>query len=1098
MSARVHLYTGPAGIGKTERLLSLYRQSLAERPPASCLWLAPTHRAASEMRRRLLEGSTQSCLGPGVSTFEELAFRIVEAAPQPARPLDPLSKRRLLRRLIDEAVAQGDLPYFGPIADSRGFVDLVAEWIAEFKRVEIWPEQFEQACHQRGSTAKDRELQGLYASYQAYLNKHHLFDSEGRLWSARERLGSGQFGPYARLRLAVVDGFTDFTRTEHEMLEFLAERLEEIYITLPLDDVGDRRELFAKSVATREALAARHGAMSVKHFPREKRPNWPALAHVEAELFKDPRRVAPAGDSAGIEILAAAGRLNELEVVGRRIKQLLIDGDAGHGDDGPVPAEEIAVVFRSVADWAPLVREVFDELGIPYRLEAETSLLERPVIAALLSLLRLQQEDWPFRPLLGVVGHNYFAPSWPEWQEGRSAAALERVVRRLQIPSGRRQLLEAIEWSRQREESRAAGEEEQRRESPVEAAARRADLATAHTIVTKLAAALDRLPREADYAAWQAALVALADETGLLATASPADRESWRELLAALDGVARLEQHVGSSGRSVPRDEYFQLLADVARWHRPRSRRDDTGRVRVLSAPAARALSIPYLFLAGLTERSFPVSAREDRLYSEREYHALRGAGLPLVLRAEHNQEEMLLFYELVTRARRRLTLSYPALDARGEPLLASPFLTELERAFGEVGVQRHAETGLSPVPREREPISLRDCRVRAVDDALAGQPDPLAALTRNQPTMASGSNILAGLRLTRERARREEFGLFEGLVRSEKAIGWLAQHFGDAHLWSPSQLELFAQCPFRFFHQQVLGVEPPEELGLQIDHARRGWLLHETLAMVHRRMNAPEAPETTLEEHFATALEELSRSSATGETLAAALAEIDRRVIGGWCEMYGTQHADYGAACTDFETAPAPAHFEVSFGLEQASDDPLSTVQPLVISDGEITVRIGGRIDRIDLARRQGRMVFNVIDYKTGFVPTAKKLREFHATSLQLDIYTTVVEDLLLSEREAMPWNAGYWQVRKRGFHQPLSLAVEDQEQIVRSSEWETRRSKLREAVLALVRAVRTGHFPMSSEDEDCTSRCPFRTVCRVHQVRALDKKWSPTQPID
>jgi hypothetical protein len=213
---------------------------------------------------------------------------------------------------------------------------------------------------------------------------------------------------------------------------------------------------------------------------------------------------------------------------------------------------------------------------------------------------------------------------------------------------------------------------------------------------------------------------------------------------------------------------------------------------------------------------------------------------------------------------------------------------------------------------------------------------------------------------------------------------------------------------------------------------------------------------------------------------------------------MYGAQHSDYDASCTDFETAPVPAHFEVSFGLPKASDDPLSTVEPLVITDGEVTVRIGGRIDRIDLARRQGRVVFNVIDYKTGYVPTAKKLREFHATSLQLDIYTKVVEDLLLSEQEALPWNAGYWQVRKRGFHQPLALAVEDDQQIVRSSEWVTRRSKLHEAVLALVRAVRTGHFPMSNEDDDCTSRCSFHTVCRVHQVRALDKKWSPTQPID
>ncbi len=52
--------------------------------------------------------------------------------------------------------------------------------------------------------------------------------------------------------------------------------------------------------------------------------------------------------------------------------------------------------------------------------------------------------------------------------------------------------------------------------------------------------------------------------------------------------------------------------------------------MRVLSAESVRGLRVPYLFLAGLGERSFPSPQREDRLYSEAEYQRLIDAGLPL------------------------------------------------------------------------------------------------------------------------------------------------------------------------------------------------------------------------------------------------------------------------------------------------------------------------------------------------------------------------------------------------------------------------------------------------------------------------------------
>jgi hypothetical protein len=46
---------------------------------------------------------------------------------------------------------------------------------------------------------------------------------------------------------------------------------------------------------------------------------------------------------------------------------------------------------------------------------------------------------------------------------------------------------------------------------------------------------------------------------------------------------------------------------------------------------------------------------------------------------------------------------------------------------------------------------------------------------------------------------------------------------------------------------------------------------------------------------------------------------------------------------------------------------------------------------------------------------------------------------------------------------------------------------------VADLVAGIRSAHFPVYSLDEKCTGICPFHTVCRINQVRSLDKTWPP-----
>ena len=188
------ILAGPARSGKTEQLLRRYRAVLGQWPPAAALWLAPTWRAATEVRQRLFDGTFRGCFQPAVLTFEKFAETILHAAGLPIRPVARLMKRELIRQIIDQQSALGRLTHFQSIAATGGLVDLICEFIGELKRLEIWPEEFHRACSTRGIGNKDVELSEIYAAYQQALREHGLFDAEGRFWWARDVLQKGEGG----------------------------------------------------------------------------------------------------------------------------------------------------------------------------------------------------------------------------------------------------------------------------------------------------------------------------------------------------------------------------------------------------------------------------------------------------------------------------------------------------------------------------------------------------------------------------------------------------------------------------------------------------------------------------------------------------------------------------------------------------------------------------------------------------------------------------------------------------------------------------------------------------------------------------------------
>lgn len=1123
MSARISIVVGPARSGKTESLLATYRSTLAAQRTANglaerSLWLAPNRRAVEHVRDRLLTDELPACFNPGIQTFDQFAEQVLAYAGEEVRPIDDRMKRLLIERLLAEASARGKLRYFASIADTPGLVDLASAFISELKRVEIWPEEFAEACRESAAlgapqgklSPRDQELFALYRDYQALLNRAQLYDLEGRFWSARRLLQQGQGEPYAQLKLVVVDGFTDLTRTQHEILEELAKRSKEVIFSLPDEAESQRPDLFTKPRATLAQLIHRYPSAVVRRIARHDPHAWPALDHLERELFMSPRETTAIADSAGIEFIAAVGAVGEMEQLARRVKRLLVVGEGSESAPVPVRPDDIAVLFRTLDDVAPLVREVFTRYGIPSAIEAGRSLSRSPSLTALVALVALDAEDWPFGALLGIVGSNYFAPAWPEVHRPGVEAATERTIRHLQIPHGRTALLEAVQklavsspLAIEADDPFVDGKQRRNR--------LRADALLALPVLARLAQAFDTLPRKATPTGWAEALEALARDTGLWQSMHAVEehplvsqagrtvaenRAAWNVFAEALASADELAALIDEDAPQLDRAAMRTRVESLIQSERLPGDYDETGRVRVLNVATARSLSVPHVFLADLTEKSFPTPESSGRLYSDVEYQQLAKLGLPLKSAIDRQRDEMLLFYEAVTRATRRLYLSYAALNEKAEPLLPSPYLAELRQLFVLPDSAADAISDLSPVAPDDAILNPFDVRIRATAAAARGDIVELAGVLRTSGEI--GDNLVRGLHIVHDRSHGSGFGVYEGMLVGQETREKLAKRFDEEFPWSASQLEQYGTCPFQFFMARVLRVQSLEDVGLEINYRERGSRLHRVMADLHQglndRLQNHALPREAAPAEYAELVDRLilqAEQDADDEPLGRAFRSIDEKLLRRWLDAYLAQHASYEATYDKVGESLRPRHFEASFGLPKVRDDRISTKESLKLELKDEQVLITGQIDRIDVGAVGGRAVFSIVDYKTGGAGGYTKADVVEGRAMQLTLYAIAAEKLLFANEAAVPWQFGYWFISEKGFKKTLALHAVEGSDLTPTDDWAALKVKIVEQVLAIARGIRRGEFPMYNTDEQCTSYCDFRTVCRVGQIRNLGKQW-------
>ena len=585
-----------------------------------------------------------------------------------------------------------------------------------------------------------------------------------------------------------------------------------------------------------------------------------------------------------------------------------------------------------------------------------------------------------------------------------------------------------------------------------------ADLVHLHDFALPLIDTLAGLPARATWGVWLQHVRALAG----MALRDP---ELVLATLAELEPMAP----VGP----VDLDEVQLVLAERLRDLRVPPPRRRYGAVFVAPIEVVRGLTFDVVFIPGLAERLFPRKIVEDPVLLDASRLAL---GADLAVQPVRVGAERLALRLAVGAASARAVVSYPRLDMQqARPRVPSFYTLEALRAaegrlpgFEEIAGRAHGGTSARlgwPAPERPED---------AIDDAEYD----LALLTRlldaDPAATVGAAHYLLGAsphlgRALRARARRwlRRWTPADGLVDpDELGRAALASHQVAARSFSPTALQHFAACPYRFFLQAIHRLQPREEAVAieDIDPLTRGALFHDVQYAVLTRLRAdgrlpvrPAGLDATL-----AVMDDILEDVAARyrEELAPAIPRV-------WDDGINGIRADLREwlrleAASD--GAWVPHRFELSFGLaarERANADPASVAESVAVA-GRLQLR-----GAIDLVERHVGGALRATDHKTGKVRAREGVVVGGGEILQPVLYALACERLLPEPVEA---GRLYYCTAAGGY----------QERVVPLDEGS--RAAARDVAAIVERALADGFLPAAPAARACTY-CDYRSICGPYE---------------
>jgi ATP-dependent helicase/nuclease subunit B len=596
-------------------------------------------------------------------------------------------------------------------------------------------------------------------------------------------------------------------------------------LLLDLRPDNDLEREFVEELS-RKAGSLEHATADTKAAVRHDR----ALQGLQRQLFAE--QVTTPADPQGVAFFSASGEALECVEIARKILASGLTFDA------------CAVLLRSPGRYQPLIEDAFRRAGIEAWFTRGT-VRPDPAGRSFLALLHCAEEN-----LTASRFGEYLSHEQREHPYGWERLLVDAAV----IGGSDRWERRLAGLAAELQDRLAEAEDEPARKRIVWPADRLEKLAAfALPLIERLAEL--RAPRR--WGEWLDGLRPLAE----------ADLDSPEGVLDLLDELEPMRDLGPATLTDVVR-----ILGENLGTLRREPKGTRFGRVFVGSIEEARGLVFQLVFVPGLCEGTFPKPHFDDPLLAGN--------------LAELEAGERLLLRQACAAATKQIVLSWPRIElSSGRVRVPSFYVLEAARAASGSAMDRRAiersaeqdiETRIGwPAPNDpRHALDETEYDLARLRPAMAAKATPgLAAyLTQISPTLTRS------LRARWSRWNRK-WSTADGLILTpSSALKPLDRFRISARSYSPSALQLFACCPYRFALSAAMGLSPLKEASAleRLDPVTRGNLFHEVQKRLVPALNGYPADQTA----FSNASKELDRildetASEFAERLAPAIDQI-------------------------------------------------------------------------------------------------------------------------------------------------------------------------------------------------------------------------------
>ncbi len=1024
---------GPSGSGKSTKIQNIIIDSSLKNPERRHLLIVPDQFNLQTQMRMVRLHPDHAFSNIEVLGFSRLAHRILEEAGGEDIPvLDDTGKSLIIRRIADRV--SPELKVMSTKLDRIGYIHEVKSAISEFLQYGISPDDLKGVIdNMTDHRALSLKLHDLMCIYRAFMEDKagEFITREETLDLVRKRMHRSEL---VKDSFIAFDGFTGFTPIQEKVIQEMMVLASDVYFVFTTDhgcDIHDKvapENVFALSHTSCSRLLALAEQASVAEDEAIRAPfdgveasDRPAcLTYLEKRLFRpDDSDPFTGGIPGHIKIYKAADVRSEITDTFQRIRELIRTRGFRYRD--------IAIVTGDISAYADGIADTAAELDIPVYMDYSRPIMLSPFIEALLAAFEVVRFDYRYESLIrfmrtgfgplnmhetdelenflmrtGIRGHEAFGRVWTYREPALGELSEEALNLRIEE-------MERLNASREKVYDWFASLHNTG-ETIGSYSGALYDFIDKTGMYDKLlkmsrdfASSNDHI-RALEYEQIYALVLKLLDQMAALCGDEKTDTDSYVHMLEA--GLSEIRLSV------IPADSDRLMVGDIVR---------------------TRLSEIKALFLLGANDCYIPGDMSSGGIISDIDREYLRGGdgqdARPVLELAPSPRDQLyiqkLYLYMNLCKPSKELIVSCALSDTQGRELMPSYLIEELCKLFP--GLEPHPSSDTHSITvagdpekkisapadhirmRDHAAMLLRRYMAGGLNDERSGELDMLISLFDS--LKESGDEDVLGRMCDMSAMHYEHTPLSHELAVSL---------YGSVIMTSVSRLEKFAGCAYAHFLSYGLKLRTRPEYSFE--NTDMGEVYHKSLEEFEIKLTDEGLTWEGLTEADADKwVDEIMDiiSTTYGDTILIsnsrnmALANRIRRVV-----KRSVDTIRYQVVKGKF----VPKYFEKRFFAEKKIGN----------SDSEdMTYRISGKIDRMDICDSDNGKYLRIVDYKSG--NRDFDLAElYHGLMMQLAVYMSRALGL---EEDAKPAGMLYYHISDPVIESDKELSDEEALQEVRKS---------------------------------------------------------------